>query len=423
MEVFAEYNVLLEQVFHLWTQGSDEVFANNGNVTAAKVRELVDISSLRASGVFFTGDDLAAKAVESLNPQVGADSFIVDPTCGSGSLLIAASKKLDIRQSASETLEIWGRQLCGVDIYPQFVQCTKLRLVLEALLRGALPDKPLGELLDLLVNIQVGNCLDKTEVISRATHFLFNPPYNNSGSAVRYFWATGKVSNAAIYYFELSRVLAEGCCVAAILPDVLRSGSRFSAWRSVVSEGLTSAKISIEGRFDSKTDIDIFVMSGVVTKAGAEGVQWQSFGAGAEPCVGDFFDVSVGAVVPYRDPHEGANYAYIHPKTLPKWGEVSKIFEKRRFLGRVFQPPFVAVRRTSGPRDKHRVVPTLVLGRRLVAVENHLLVLSPKSGDVDCCKRLLQLFRQESVNGYLNSRIRCRHLTVSAVSEVPWRTL
>jgi len=222
----------------------------------------------------------------------------------------------------------------------------------------------------------------------------------------------------------LSLILKDGCSVSAILPDVLRSGSRFEAWRRTVEPTLAMSNVAVEGRFDKQTDIDIFILNGLVDRQSFNTVEWQTvetLGTEGTPKIRDFFEVAVGAVVPYRDPHEGKLYSYIHPKTLPRWGEISKIPESRRFLGRVFQPPFVAIRRTSGPRDRHRAVPTLVLGKRLVAVENHLIVLTPRNGSLEKCRELSELLKENHINEFLNNRIRCRHLTVSAISEIPWR--
>lgn len=424
MEGFAKYNTKLEQVFHLWKKDYNSNFSNHSNITASKVRELIDIATLRESGVFFTSDALAEKAINSFNEPIDDSSLVVDPTCGSGSLLVAASRKLSVMPLASETLEQWGKQLCGIDLFPEFVYCTKLRLVLESLVRGAEADKSLPELLDLLTNIHTGDCLENIAIITKATHLALNPPYNNSKTVAKYRWANGKINNAAIYYYELSQILKDGSSISAILPDVLRSGSRFEAWRNAIESTLSISNVSVEGRFDKQTDIDIFILNGLVDRKTPSIIEWQTaetLGLEGSPKLRDFFEVSVGAVVPYRDPHEGKLYAYIHPKTLPRWGEIGKISENRKFSGRVFQPPFVAIRRTSGPRDRHRAVPTIVLGKRLVAVENHLIVLTPKNGSLDRCRELLKLLKEENINEFLNNRIRCRHLTVSAISEIPWR--
>jgi hypothetical protein len=36
------------------------------------------------------------------------------------------------------------------------------------------------------------------------------------------------------------------------------------------------------------------------------------------------------------------------------------------------------------------------------------------------CEKLVQVLRRESTTEWLNERIRCRHLTVSAVADIPW---
>ena len=38
--------------------------------------------------------------------------------------------------------------------------------------------------------------------------------------------------------------------------------------------------------------------------------------------VADYFDISIGPVVPYRDKQTGPTSPYIHPKQLPLWAEI-----------------------------------------------------------------------------------------------------
>jgi hypothetical protein len=111
---------------------------------------------------------------------------------------------------------------------------------------------------------------------------------------------------------------------------------------------------------------------------------------------------------------------YITPKTLPSWETITQIEHGRKFEGKAYQTPFVAVRRTSRPGHKFRAVGTIVNTGGEVAVENHLLVLLPKSGMLDDCQALLKLFQDERTNNWLDERIRCRHLTVSSLRELPW---
>jgi hypothetical protein len=420
MEDFAKYNSNLENIFHLWIDTSSTPYTNKSSNVAEQIRSLVSIDALKESGVFFTGDNLADKAIRELAAPFTEGSYIIDPTCGSGNLLIAATKLLHVLPTASETLKTWGGKLCGIDIFPEFVYCTKLRIILEVLIRGATLDEPLEKLLSYLPNIFQGNCLDFTTEISKATHIVMNPPFNASDSVVDYEWAKGKISNAAVYYYEIVKSANDGCCVSAILPDVLRSGSRFKNWRDSASN-LSDGKISIEGRFDNLTDIDIFILSGIKSSATDNTIPWQRKSECLQTSqLGEFFNISVGTVVPYRDPHEGELCSYIHPKILPKWEEYEKPQEFRYYSGKTHTPPFVVIRRTSGPRDKCRAVPTLILGTAPIAVENHLIVLKPKSGGLKNCRELMKALEKEYVNEFLNERIRCRHLTVTAVSEIPW---
>jgi hypothetical protein len=149
---------------------------------------------------------------------------------------------------------------------------------------------------------------------------------------------------------------------------------------------------------------------------------WWNGGIENELTVSDLFEVQVGRVVPHRDANRGPSYPYIYPKVLPSWEVVRAFNHRRRFSGFAFSPPFVAVRRTSGPTHQYRAVGTIISGSENVAVENHLIVLSPIDGLVRTCRKLLEVLRAPETNEWLNERIRCRHLTVPALQEMPlWR--
>jgi hypothetical protein len=53
-------------------------------------------------------------------------------------------------------------------------------------------------------------------------------------------------------------------------------------------------------------------------------------------------------------------------------------------------------------------------------VENHLIVLRPKDGTIGACREVLGILKDERTTRWLNERIRCRHLTVAALDELPW---
>jgi hypothetical protein len=174
------------------------------------------------------------------------------------------------------------------------------------------------------------------------------------------------------------------------------------------------------GRFDSKTDVDVFLLSGQTTTAGSV-PNWLGVQHSAQT-IEDYFDISIGPVVPYRDGKTGRTSPYIHPKRLPLWEEVKDqdINETWKYAGTLNKPPFIAIRRTSSPSDTYRAGGTLIKGTQEIAVENHLIVARPKSGKVGDCRKLLEVLKNKKTNDFLNQRIRCRHLTVSAVKEIPW---
>ena len=385
------------------------------------LRELIPIEELRDAGSFFTGDDLAGDAARYFGNSISRKSVIVDPACGAGNLLIACSKRLPITKSSlRKTLMLWGRCLVGFDLFAEFVEATKLRLILEAVSRGARSDIfDLEEAKELLPHIQEGDAFSNPATIARATHIIINPPYYKMPAGESCDWAVGKINAAAKFMEFVAMNANRGICVSAILPDVLRSGSRYEKWRALISSKMNCSVVS-SGRFDSNTDIDVFLLKAKISSQNTE-PDWLGVQSSGE-CVGDYFDISIGPVVPYRDKQDGESTPYIHPKKLPLWGKVqsSEIEESWKFSGTLKKPPFVAIRRTSSPSDTYRAAGTLIAGKQKIAVENHLIIARPKSRYVRDCQKLLQVLKQEETNDFLNQRIRCRHLTVSAVKEIPW---
>jgi hypothetical protein len=240
-------------------------------------------------------------------------------------------------------------------------------------------------------------------------------------------WGAGKVNSAAVFVDTCVANAEPRTRVIAILPDVLRSGSRYEKWRRFFEQRVALTKIEIIGRFDRHTDVDVFVAVGEVRKK----VGTKTRATTRVPLVHceqvrgkrikDKFNVSVGAVVSYRDPHRGSWYPFIQARGLPSWEVVTVDSHHRRFEGTTFSPPFVVVRRTSRPGDGKRAVGTVVRGRRRIAVENHLIVLCPKNRSMEACKKLMTLLQERETSKLLDRRIRCRHLTVSALSDLPWR--
>ncbi|KGY11716.1 N-6 DNA methylase [Vibrio tubiashii] len=381
------------------------------------LRELLTIEEMREAGSFFTGQELATKAV-SLLPAITSDSVVLDPTCGAGNLLIEASRKLGVEPTLSATLKVWGEVLWGFDLHLHFIEATKLRIIVEALNQGVEQDCDLEEALELLPNIVVKDALIvEQQELESVTHVLMNPPFTITPSPKENYWKEGKVNAAGIVFDKYLRNIPKGCKVSAILPDVLRSGSRYDDFREFVSKSM-KATADIWGRFNSKTDVDVFLLSGVVDMNSDE-ILWHHAGHGTA-VISDYFDVRTGPLVAYRDPEEGPEYPYFYPKICPQWGVVRETIETRRFSGKALSPPFVVIKRTSSPSDRNRASATLINLRRPVAIENHMIVVKPKDGRVSTCKKLMRVLRSQKTNDFLNERIRLRHLTVGVIKDIPF---
>jgi hypothetical protein len=382
------------------------------------LRRCLSIDEMREIGSFFTGQKLSSMAVGGFKGTITFDSVVLDPTCGTGNLLIECSRQLDIKGSLKETLNLWGEVLYGFDLFESFIFATKMRIILEALIRGAKKDCSLNEALNYFSNIKVMDAMSiLPEDLKKVTHAIMNPPFSSWPSPVINYWKKGKVNSAGVVFDHYIRTLPENCRISAILPDVLRSGSRYEEWRNYVSSNFKGSA-TIVGRFNSKTDVDVFLLTGEVIESD-EHISWFPLTSTYVP-ISEHYDVCVGPLVAYRDPLEGPEYPYVHPKNATAWQTIRKLSETRRFSGRVIEPPFIVIRRTSSPSDKARASATIIATTGAVAVENHLIVIKPKTSKIRDCKKLLKSLKSERTNQFLNDRIRCRHLTVGIVKKIPF---
>lgn len=387
------------------------------------LRTTLSVVQMRKRGAFFTGKSLADKLVGGIpsSPILGRVS---DPTCGAGDLLLAAAAGLPIRGSLVETLSEWGTRLAGSDTTSEFVRLARARVAVLALQRGVNHDR-LGpnELERILPMISEGNALAEKALYENADCILLNPPFGAMVSPPTCSWASGKITAAALFADRAVAMAGTGTHLAMILPDVLRSGSRYRRWREYIERQAKVLKVELHGLFDAATDVDVFLLHLIKTAR----VQTRGIGRAIalketrrSETIGDFLHVNVGRVVSYRDRGRGPMRPFIAARALPKWRVWRGVERQKRTDGKGFLPPFVVVRRTSRPGDAHRAVGTIIAGREEVAVENHLIVLSPKDGRLTTCKELLARLKTERTNRWLDKRIRCRHLTVSAVKDLPW---
>lgn len=369
-----------------------------------EIRRLVSLDQRRRLGAFFTPHELADELVDPLRSARGR-IVAVDPCCGAGDLLLAAARALGppVRRGTATAA------VMGVDIVDEFSQVAQMRFELLS--------RTLG--LDMGGRFSVGDGLSAPDVRD-ATHVLLNPPFAAVRSHENCEWAQGKVNGAAEFLARTIVRLGPGVEVLAILPDVLRSGSRYRRWRTFVTERLDLDATEPKGRFDSWTDVDVFILRGRIRLMRTKTSRSEWVPSTTGETVGDRFDISVGPLVDYRSPMEGPQVPYLVAKNFLAWGIVAAVERTRQFNGRLHKGPIVVIPRTSRPGDPYRARAALVTDSRGIAVENHLLVLKPRRGGIAECKRLMRRLQSQGVNDWLDQVIRCRHLTVGAVGSIPW---
>ena len=384
-----------------------------------KVREFVGIAALRRTGTFFTGTKLAKRVLKGAGFL--GHGLCFDPACGTGDLLLAVADTLPLQQTFEETMEAWGEILAGCDVHKEFVNAAKIRICLLGIKRGLpLPEKRL-DLRTILPNIIQADGM-RHEAVSPPQNIVMNPPYSWVTAPSECSWCEGSVSSAALFVDRWLDLVARGGRLIAILPDVLRTGSNYRAWRESMLKRAAVEKLSVVGRFDPGVDVDVFsacFLRQDTTRMISN--SWKWYKNKARSTVGDHFEISVGNIVPHRDPKEGFVRAFLHARGAPRWEEIRRIADRIPTSRAIFKPPFVVIRRTSSPSDSARAIGTLVSGIRGVAVENHLFVLTPRQGTKKECHELLRVLKSPSTSVWLNQRIRCRHLTVDAVKNIPWR--
>lgn len=385
------------------------------------LRSLVPLQILRLSGAFFTGHEIADLLADRAKDEIRKGTPFFDPACGAGNLLLAAAKHLPLGSSLASTLAAWGEIIHGFDLHPEFIEATKLRLILLARQRGNFADCSVATS-DVFPNIRCVNALSALTIFPVTPICLLNPPYNCLSAPNDCQWGSGKVSAAAVFIEHVVRNSPPGGRIYALLPEVLRCGSRYKTFRDCIGKKIKVIFEQSLGVFDKWTDIDVFateihVLEDACTdkKLPAPPVLHKS----AET-IEDRYHVHVGPLIDYRSPKAGPSRPYVEAVQATPWAKNFTCTASRKFSGTVFQPPFVVIRRTSRPGDKFRAIGTIVRGNKPVAVENHLLVVLPKHGTVKACVELLHVLRQQKTNDFLNAVMRCRHLTVGSVKNIPW---
>lgn len=410
------------------------------------LRDVVPLPVLRSYGAFFTNEVMSDKLAQLIPSEVLKEATILDAACGSGNLLLAHARRMPLRCNLAKTLRFWGQKIYGLDLHLPFVRATRARLVLLALQRGleqfgaVFVQDAVPQMEDVFPHVRQSNSLNL--LWPNTDYVLLNPPFNRVPVPENCSWATGHASLASLFILRCLEQAREGLEIKAILPDVLRSGSNYARWRREVESLSEVQGFEILGAFDSQTAVDVFILTLKATKnlnqCSSENSNWWHVQTGSvreekipSQKVRDLFKVKVGRVVPDRnlESSEFPKYPYFDVQRTPAWKTVvlQPDSESRRFEGTTFTPPFVLIRRNSRAEDPFRAVGTIVVSPfkldTSVAVENHLVIAIPLSGRVEDCEALLKRLQLPQTNKWLNNRIRCRHLTVSAVGDIPWWSL
>lgn len=394
--------------------------ALNGQASV-ELRRIAPVETRRKFGAFFTGTDLGSRLI-GCGTGFGATNVFYDPTCGMGDLLIAAARKLPLCYKLPDTLRQWGQQLTGTDLHREFIEGARTRLVLLARQRHESDETLRSSVAAFFPNIRVADGLKQEALFTRATHLLLNPPFGQVAAPAGCKWAGGRITEAAAFVVAALERAKPGTEMLAILPEVLRSGSFSEQWRKRVDELGAVDVVEPYGIFDASADVDVFLLRLARREVESAGnaFNWVKPTEITTTTVADVFEVHVGRVVPHRDPETGKEHPYIHARSVPTWTEMTNFAETRKHEGLVYKPPFVVIRRTSRPGHPYRAAATVIAGKESVAVENHLIVCEPKDGRLATCRKLMWHLKSETINDYLNRRIRCRHLTVASVRELPW---
>lgn len=385
------------------------------------VYRLLPRKDRQTHGIFFSGAAWANALVKQLDVEQWSRFF--DPSAGTGDLLLEVCKKLPLEDSATKTIKAWERRLAAIDLRASFLRIAWARIQALAMTRhketiDASRFRPLPP------SFRAGNIFKTPFVLRARDCVVMNPPYQRTLAGPNSFVGTGKRSAAALHVEHILQSATGGVGLIALVPDVLRSGSSYERFRNELRSQLKIASFDGHGSFGGDVDVDVAVLSGVTqgrkkNKSPLARLSSSQKSSKNLQCVSDLYEISVGPVVPHRTEETGKVHGYLTARNSPIWGMIDAPTEKARFDARLQSGPFVVVRRTSSPRDKQRARATLVRGKGPWLVENHLLVISPRSGTFKACQSVIKNFRDHRTDEWLNRHIRCRHLTVGAIASVP----
>lgn len=372
----------------------------------------------RQDGIYLTSREMSSLVAHRVKSDLLDGATILDPSFGCGDLLLACAAHLPLGRTVSETVAQWSRIIQGYELSNEFVIIAKIRLALFAKLRHRTSQDIRSLIGDAFPHLMTGDFVETSHDPSAlsaqsATCFVMNPPFTRLNLPTIAAWGSGKKSSAALFLHTVCDLAPSQSHIVGILPEVLRCGTSYSRLREILSESSREVYSRGLGRFSPDVDVDVFLLH--LQKTGTSYVP-ESAGIAEAATLSTLADIAVGTVVPHRDPHKGPWCKYITVQDVPPWATTCHPEKSRRYWGRVFDPPFVVVRRTSSPDQRHRAIASVIVGNAPVAVENHLIVLAPRDRSISTCHRLQAILLSQQTDDDLNATMRCRHLTVSSLA-------
>lgn len=420
---------LIEHIFSTTDVNAEDEDLAFAPCASSAAERLIPAKLRSEFGIFFTPEEISEKLKVIFNDQIAAGESFFDPSCGAGNLLVFIAETYPTEPNFYATIKKWGTQFGGCDLNENFVHAAKLRLIAVAAKRHKIKKLPIEKALELTAefrSIFVADYLAEP-LGGEFDCIIANPPFGHITSSQTQEWCSGKTQLAGLFQIEIIKRAKANQKIASVLPDVLRSGTRYSRWRKILETSLTEPSINIHGRFLKKVDVDVFIISGRKKNEEYSNIIPPQCWTPAPPpledskLIEDLFIVRIGPVVPHRIKKDDPPHPYLDVHSAPAFGTTSN-FQSIPFSGTLYTPPFVTVRRTSNPADKNRIVPTLVLGKQPIAVENHLIIISPKNKKVSACRKLIQKLKSPDVSEQINHTIRCRHLTKKSIASIELRT-
>lgn len=370
----------------------------------------------RAHGIFFSGPKWAK--ILSSKIDISKWERFVDPSVGTGDLLLEICANLPLELSFCETVRSWSRRLLAIDLRESFLRITWFRIQMLALRRHRVTDPNTnGILLALPETFVAGDSLAIKFQLNASDCVIMNPPYQRVVAGDHSFVGRGKRSAAALHIEHVLLHSMPGTGIVALLPDVLRSGSSYNKFRNEIYQRVDVNSFEAFGNFGNDADIDVAVLVGTVKQ---RDVNQEVSMADNSLTLSEKFNVCVGSVVPHRTEATGEQYPYLTAKNAKVGSVISVTVETAAYAARLERGPFVIVRRTSSPSDRKRARATLVSAETDFYVENHLLIISPKDRSITECENLIKVLEDARTDQWLNQHIRCRHLTVGALKSLPW---